>query len=337
MPLPLIVGGIAAAAGLAGVVSGAKGSKKIYDAKSRVKAAEEKYEEAKEKMETTEIFTTKLLAELGTLKVQVWNDFNYFSNAFEKIKNRPKFETKMGGSFELPEHTLKDIKAVEIKAIDILGTTITSAGAGAITGMAAYSGVLALGTASTGTAISTLSGAAATNAALAALGGGSLATGGGGIALGTQILGGAVAGPIIAVSGLLINAKGNSSLEKAQVAENEVDKIIPILKKSTEFLKELGAIASRFEYGIALIHKKYLMEVRKLELLVEKQPDYNKYSPREKRIVDNNIKIVGILYKLSMQELLKEPQNQGDLPQLLTKEVDSLISESRTKVKGIAG
>ena len=50
------------------------------------------------------------------------------------------------------------------------------------------------GTASTGTAISTLSGAAASNAALAWLGGGALAAGGGGTAAGGALL--ALAGPI---------------------------------------------------------------------------------------------------------------------------------------------
>ena len=44
------------------------------------------------------------------------------------------------------------------------------------------------GVASTGTAISTLSGAAATNAALAWLGGGALAAGGGGMAAGEAFL-----------------------------------------------------------------------------------------------------------------------------------------------------
>lgn len=48
----------------------------------------------------------------------------------------------------------------------------------------------AWGTAGTGTAIATLSGAAATNASLALLGGGTLAAGGGGVLLGTAILSG---------------------------------------------------------------------------------------------------------------------------------------------------
>lgn len=63
------------------------------------------------------------------------------------------------------------------------------------------------GVASTGTAISALSGAAATNAALAWLGGGALAAGGGGMAAGSAFL--ALAGPIgWTIAGLSIIASG---------------------------------------------------------------------------------------------------------------------------------
>ena len=58
-----------------------------------------------------------------------------------------------------------------------------------------------VGVASTGTAISGLSGAAATNATLAWLGGGSLATGGGGMALGSIVLGGITVGPALTATG----------------------------------------------------------------------------------------------------------------------------------------
>ena len=59
--------------------------------------------------------------------------------------------------------------------------------------------IAAYGTASTGTAIATLSGAAATNASLALLGGGSVAAGGGGVFLGSVVISGGVAIVAIAV------------------------------------------------------------------------------------------------------------------------------------------
>ena len=82
------------------------------------------------------------------------------------------------------------------------GVAVAALGPTAAMGVATTFGV-----ASTGTAISALSGAAATNAALAWLGGGALAAGGGGIAAGNVFL--ALAGPVgIAIAGVAILSGG---------------------------------------------------------------------------------------------------------------------------------
>lgn len=68
-----------------------------------------------------------------------------------------------------------------------------AAGAGTLAGFGIMSAASAWGTASTGTAIANLSGAAASQASLAWLGGGSIAAGGGGVTIGTVAVGGVVA------------------------------------------------------------------------------------------------------------------------------------------------
>lgn len=87
------------------------------------------------------------------------------------------------------------------------GTTGLSTAAGAWM-LAGY-----MGTASTGTAISTLSGAAATNATLAWFGGGAVAAGGGGMAAGTLVLGGLVAVPALGIAALVSHKKANERIE----------------------------------------------------------------------------------------------------------------------------
>ncbi|MGW5434125.1 helix-turn-helix domain-containing protein [Streptomyces sp. NPDC004059] len=82
------------------------------------------------------------------------------------------------------------------------GAAVGAVGA-AVGGAAAYGAFTAaalFGTASTGTAISTLSGVAATNATLALLGGGTLAAGGAGMAGGILLLTGMVAAPAAALA-----------------------------------------------------------------------------------------------------------------------------------------
>ena len=74
--------------------------------------------------------------------------------------------------------------------------------AGTIATVLGGTGVLG-NTATTGVAISSLSGAAATNASLAALGGGALSVGGGGMALGTALVAGTGAAVGSAAGGII--------------------------------------------------------------------------------------------------------------------------------------
>ena len=97
-----------------------------------------------------------------------------------------------------------------------------SVGVGSIAGGTMAVGVWSLvtlfGAASTGTAISGLSGAAATNASLAWFGGGALAAGGTGIAGGMTVLGGIVAVPLFYVA-------AKSSHKKAKEFEDAKAKV----------------------------------------------------------------------------------------------------------------
>lgn len=100
----------------------------------------------------------------------------------------------------------------------IVGTAAPAAIMGAVT---------AFGTAGTGVAISSLSGAAATNAALAALGGGTLAAGGGGVAAGSALLSASVpiVGTVIAAIALPVFSHLSAN-KKIKAIEEESLKVV---------------------------------------------------------------------------------------------------------------
>ncbi len=122
------------------------------------------------------------------------------------------------------------------------------AGAGVATGAAIVSVAptvaiwvaTTFGTASTGTAISALSGAAATNAALAWLGGGALAAGGGGMAAGHAFL--ALAGPIgWSIAGVtLLSSIVLFSLKKLKLDKKKKEEIEAI-KNNTNIAQKISA------------------------------------------------------------------------------------------------
>ncbi|MFD3651394.1 helix-turn-helix domain-containing protein [Streptomyces cyaneofuscatus] len=132
--------------------------------------------------------------------------FLRFVELAESIGGAPEPERP---SEEEIERTGEMPTAIRIEAMSVgIANAIRGAAAGGAAGVAAggaaaygaFTAAALFGTASTGAAISTLSGVAATNATLALLGGGTLAAGGAGMAGGTLLLTGMVAAPAAALA-----------------------------------------------------------------------------------------------------------------------------------------
>ena len=121
---------------------------------------------------------------------------------------------------------------------------------GAVGGAAAYGTFTAaamFGTASTGAALSGLSGAAATSGTYAFLGGGSLAAGGAGVAGGIGVLAGIVAAPaaLLAVGGYLWMSRRNKQKElEAHERLDEVEAELIATQRGYEALLEAIAGAT---------------------------------------------------------------------------------------------
>lgn len=96
------------------------------------------------------------------------------------------------------------------------------AGAGAASVSALTSFVVATATASTGTAISTLSGAALTSATYAFLGGGALTAGGSGVAAGALVLTGVFAVPVVLVTAVAVAVSRSTNQKRASQLEHQL-------------------------------------------------------------------------------------------------------------------
>ena len=225
-------------------------------------------------------------------------------NLINSIANRPKtFDSEFE---EIRINKSHFTNSCEFATRELQAAREAAGGAGA--GLAAGASVAFMGptaamwvattfgTASTGTAISTLSGAAATNAALAWLGGGTLAAGGGGTAAGTALL--AMAGPIgwtiagaTLLSSILLFAKKKTKLNKQKNAE------IESVKQNTEVIKELDA-----KIGQIVDETKGIMNSLKdsyTQCLNMFSGDYNSFSDEQKHklgAVVNNTKALSAMF-----------------------------------------
>jgi hypothetical protein len=225
MPLPIIpilIGAAAAAAGLKGVKKGIDAKQKIDEAKRINESANDIAKEAEEFIKMCRENTRLAIEQLGKTKIEILSTtMNDFVMNFSKLKNVELKESE--GLSELKyfnpsSNKFKDLEYAAWEAKKLAANGLGAIGSGALVAYGTYSAI-ASGTvgavASTGTAIGTLSGAAATNATLAWLGGGALSAGGLGIAGGMAVLGGLVVGPALAVGGALLDSQATKKLNEA--------------------------------------------------------------------------------------------------------------------------
>lgn len=261
MPLPIVLWGAAAALGATGVFKGAKAVGNMKEAKQIGENAEVTYDEALNHLEQKKEETNTQLEELGRLKLSIFTrQIKHTIDVIKKSKNASGKLENFESSISIEE--IQAMEAMVLNSLKLEAGLLAGTTGGALAGFGAYSSVGLLASASTGTAISGLSGVAATNATLAWLGGGSIASGGFGMAGGMIALGGIVAGPALAIGGFMLASKAEEALTKAVKYSAQVDKAVSEIKMIETVLDGIQKNADEVIYTLnQLVHRFESMKV----------------------------------------------------------------------------
>ena len=234
------------------------------EAKDVNEKAKKIYDHAKDDADTARQAANEAVQILGQMRIDaLQNEISQFMESFNKIHHvEASFSDDVGGALTWRKEEYLKMKELENLSFSMASGAFKGSAAGAVTAFGAYGGAMTFGAASTGTAIASLSGAAASNATLAFLGGGSLAAGGLGVAGGTMVLGGLVAGPALAVLGFTMSAKASANLDKARSN----------LAKAREIAEELATVRDAC-YKIRDVAHMYTELLRKLRTLLASLTD----------------------------------------------------------------
>jgi hypothetical protein len=238
MALPLLIPIIVGAAGLFGAGKAVKGVVDSKEADGIASRAIERTDDANKKLELTKKATNDLLSSYGQKKLDALDkQVQDFVTLFRRLENLKETSSEELNNLQLGKFSEVNIAELQ-HSCELAHGAIQGVGAGAIggalTAFGAYNGTMLLASAGTGTAISTLSGAAATNATLAWLGGGAIGTGLG-VAGGAFVLGTLVAGPALLIFGSVFGAKASTKLSEAKANREKsfvyVDEIESVCQK----------------------------------------------------------------------------------------------------------
>lgn len=290
MPLPLLFIGVAAATGGLGIGKTIKAGVDANSAKRINRSANEIVETATEQLNAQRMACGNSLHQLGKEKIFVLShNISDFLNTFSKIKNVDFRDSE--GLEELKKLHIDEQEFVELKnmvsfAGSLAGGAVAGTAGGALVAFGAYGAAQALAAASTGTAIASLSGAAATNATLAFFGGGSLAAGGLGMAGGTAVLGGLVAGPALMVMGFVAGHAAKKELEKARTNNAEALQISSQLCTASLQCETIRRRTYMFYNLLAQLDTYFLPMIYRMEDIFETEgEDYRLYCPESKKVI----------------------------------------------------
>ncbi len=319
---------IGAAAAVSGVYGAGKTAFAITDNTKANKInveANKSVENAKEKLELQRNAVSESLQQLGKIKVNVLsNHVTVFVNTFEKIKN-VDFTSSVGleelSKLQIDQKDFEELKELGNFALEVAGGATAGTIGGALTAFGAYGAAQTFACASTGTAIASLHGVAATNATLAFFGGGSLAAGGLGMTGGMVVLGSMVAGPALLVMGMIVGAKAQEKVDKALANKAQADEITEALVTASMQCSAIRRRTYMFYNFLAHLDAYFLPLIWKMEDIIEKEgTDYRTYAAESKKIIMEAATTAG-----SIKAILDTPILNQD--GMLTEESEKMIKE----------
>lgn len=329
MALPGLVIAIAAAGGALGGKKAVHGVKELKAANDIWKAAKKEKEESEKKLSENTAAASQRMDELGELELHILSSFEEFSDVIERIHNKPQLKTYDKEGITIPEYDREIYQKAYVGA-KVLLSGLGSVAAGTAGGYAAAgavsAAVMTFGTASTGTAIASLHGAAAANATLAALGGGSLAAEGGGMALGVTVLGTATLGIGLMVGGIIFDLMGKKQANRIDKAAGQAEQEIRKIDEICRYLNRLKPCAEQYMEKLNQVNAVYQRVFGYVSYLViyMHKCDWNTFSEEEKKAVENVILLAGLLYEMCRLELVIKSENQEGINRINEEELNRI-------------
>lgn len=223
--IPVAIIAVGALTGGSGLVLGGKGALDIKRATDRINESQRRYELRRSAAEQHLDEVNARLTEWGAEQERALNAVVVRFAAFleRNAKQVRDSEKLLADGLEVSDERVVGPDGIDRNAWSWVTGVVASAAVGGGVNVATTTAVASLGAASTGAAISGLSGAAAQSATLAWLGGGALSAGGGGVALGATVLNVVAIGPALLLGGFVAKGQGKKAITKAMEKRAEVE------------------------------------------------------------------------------------------------------------------
>jgi hypothetical protein len=278
---------VGAITALVGVCKSLDASSMNEQSKEIIDDAILRHESALRLIESKRLEIQNQLANLGKEKLITEAEYLLkFAQVYGKIRRITYRKIIVSDSMDsFIDDNTKVIEQEAQKSLDVVSTGFKGLTVGTSVSYGMFATTKLLAHASTGAAISSLSGAAATNATLSWLGGGSLAVGGAGMAGGAAVLGGLVVGPALMIMGFSAASEAEKNLTEAKRYASEVNKYIEQIHLGVATLTAIEQRICELNSTILSVRDKFKRILIDTEKMIDlKIKNYKKLTWYEKNI-----------------------------------------------------
>ena len=277
--IPAVLIAVGAATGGGGLALGGKGALDLKKASGQLKEAHDRYERRRARSEQNVAATNRRLEDLGQQQKQALIDVVLRMRDFLRRHEKQVRESErlLVEGIDANMTRVPGLVALDVDAVAWVGGVLGSAAVAAGTNAGVTAAASGIGVASTGAAISGLSGAAAESATLAWLGGGALAAGGGGMALGFTALNFVTFGPALLLGGFVTKSQGTKAVTKAKAYQA---KVAVAIAEMDETDAQLAAVDARADELSSVLERLTERAVAALDLLESEPFEPQAHAPR---------------------------------------------------------
>ena len=139
-------------------------------------------------------------------------------------------------------------------------------------------------------------------------------------------------GPAAFLGGILILKGGKQREEKAAENLRQANKLKSDVNCIVVYHEKIQACSQKLEKSLDSVRSVYNKEFEKMKRLTEKKQDWNEFSSREKRIVQNTVKLVQLLYFICGTKLIVKDGEDESVNDI---KVDSTVNKVKQDLKRI--
>ena len=147
------------------------------------------------------------------------------------------------------------------------------------------------------------------------------------MALGSAVLGGATLGVGLLVGGIIFNVTGSKLADKADEAYSQACKTEEQTDKINWYLRQLREAAGKYRRMLVKVENQYQKRLETLDHMITflGKTDWTDFSEAERKMTENLVLLVGLLYKMCQVKLVLQTEGKNELNRINKEEMDVVI------------